>query len=236
MIKVIATGSSGNSYLIKGGEEILLLELGINFKNIKKDIDFDLSKVKAAIITHSHGDHTKGVKEALKYGIDVYMSNGTIEELELDSHRLHGFEYDGEYPRYKMFNIGNFTIFPFKSQHDTKEPVNFLIYHPKVGKTLFITDSYFVHNRFNKIDHILIECNYDESVLTTLPPWRARTIRSHMSLETLKETLSSWDLTETKDITLIHISSENGDGERYKKEIEEKTGIKTYIGKSSLII
>lgn len=36
MIKVVATGSTGNSYIIQAGEEILLLELGVNFKNIKK--------------------------------------------------------------------------------------------------------------------------------------------------------------------------------------------------------
>lgn len=30
MIRVISTGSKGNSYVIQAGEEILLLELGVN--------------------------------------------------------------------------------------------------------------------------------------------------------------------------------------------------------------
>ena len=124
MIKILGSSSSGNSYIYEVDNEILLIELGIKFKDIKKALDFDLSKVKGSIITHSHGDHTKGVKEALSCGIDVYMSKGTIEELELNNHRLHGFEYDGEYPKYKMFKIGNFTILPLKSEHDTKEPVS----------------------------------------------------------------------------------------------------------------
>lgn len=236
MIKILGSSSSGNSYIYEVDNEILLIELGLNFKAIKQSLDFNLSNVKGAIITHSHGDHTKGAKEALKSGIDVFMSKGTIEELELNSHRLHGFEYDGEYPKYKMFKIGNFTILPFKSEHDTKEPVCFLIHHPKDGKTLFITDSYFVKNRFKNINRLLIECNYSEEILPTLPPFRARTIRSHMSLQTLKEMLSTMDLSKTKDITLIHISHDNGDPERFQQEVEELTGIKTYIGEKGLII
>lgn len=34
---------------------------------------------------------------------------------------------------------------------------------------------------------------------------------------------------ETKDITLIHISEGNGEPERFREEIEELTGIKTYV-------
>jgi hypothetical protein len=48
--------------------------------------------------------------------------------------------------------------------------------------------------------------------------------------------LKSWDLTGTKDITLILISHENGEPDRFQKEIEELTGIKTYIAESGLII
>lgn len=236
IIKVLGSSSSGNSYIYEVDNEILLIELGMNFKTIKQGLNFDLSKVKAAIITHSHGDHSKGVKEALNSGIDVYMSNGTIEELELNNHRLHGFEYDGEYPKYKAIKIGNFTILPFQAQHDTKEPVNFLIHHPKDGKTLFITDSYYCKHRFNKVDRILVECNYSEDVLSTLPKWRYRTIKSHLSLETLKEMLLTMDLTKTKDITLIHISHDNGEPNRFKQEIEELTRIKTYIGEPNLTI
>lgn len=235
MIKIIATGSSGNCYLLITEKETLILELGINFKNIKKELDFNLSNVTGAIITHSHGDHTKGVKEALNSGIDVYMPQGTKEELGIESHRIHTAEHN------KSFNIGEFKIVPFLGVHThsngEKCPIlNYLIYHKDLGKILFITDSYYVKNRFSNVDHILIECNYSEDVLPDLPAWRARTIKSHMSLETLKEMLSTMDLSQTKDITLIHISSENGDPERFKKEIEELTKIKTYIGEAGLII
>ncbi|GAA0076154.1 MBL fold metallo-hydrolase [Clostridium sp. CTA-5] len=226
MIKVVATGSTGNSYIIQAGEEILLLELGINFKNIKKALNYDLSKVVGALVTHEHKDHSKGVNDAMKSGIDVYMSEGTKKGIGLENseylHRITMISTKYVYP------IGHFLILPFKTEHDVNEPLGFLIYHPELGKILFATDTYYLRNRFKDINHIFIECNYSEDVLPTLPAWRARTIKSHMSLETLKETLKTWDLEVTKDITLIHISHDNGNPDRFKEEIEEMTGIKTY--------
>lgn len=230
IIKVIATGSSGNAYIIKTKDEILLLELGINFKKIKLDADFEFSKVVGALVTHEHKDHCKGVVDAVNCGIDIYMSKGTKEGIGIESHRINIVEHN------KPFKIGNFTIIAFEVQHDVNEPFGFLIYHAELGKILFITDSYYIKNRFTGIDHLLIECNYSEEVLPDLPAWRARTIKSHMSLETLKEMLLTMDLGKTKDITLIHISHDNGDPDRFKKEIEELTGIKTYIGETGFII
>mgnify|MGYP001264867359 CR=1 FL=1 len=231
MIRVIASGSSGNCYLLETKEETLILECGINIKRIKEALNFDLSKAVGCLITHEHKDHCKSAKEIISSGIDIYGSKGTGEEIGLiDNYRYKVVEHN------KSFNIGEFTIIPFDTQHDVSQPFGYIIYHEELGKVLFITDSYYVKNRFSNIDHILIECNYSESVLPNLPGWRARTIKSHMSLETLKGTLKSWNLEETKDITLIHISSENGDPERFQKEIKEMTNIKTYIGETGLNI
>jgi phosphoribosyl 1,2-cyclic phosphodiesterase len=227
MIKVLASGSSGNCYIIQAGEEILLLECGINFKNIKQGLGFDLSKVKGCLVTHEHKDHSKAINEVMKAGINVYLSEGTaasIENIEIVSkYRLHSIKHR------ETFEIGGFSITPFTTEHDVAEPLGFLIYHPQIGKLLFATDTYYLKYVFNNVDHILIECNYSEDVLPQLPAWRARTIKSHMSLETLKEALRAWDLGNTKEIVLIHISQDNGDPDRFQSEIEELTGIKTYL-------
>lgn len=236
MIKVVATGSSGNSYIIQVREEILLLELGINFRSIKKELGFDLSKVVGALVTHEHKDHCKCIDDVIKAGIDIYMSKGTSEGIkykasdEAVKNRVHYLKHAESY------HIGNFLVVSFNVQHDVNEPLGFLIYHKDLGKIVFATDTYYLKNTFRDIDHVFIECNYSEDVLPSLPAWRARTIRSHMSLETLKDTLKTWDLEGTKDITLIHISSDNGNPNRFQKEIEEQTGIKTYIAVPGLEI
>lgn len=234
MIRVIASGSTGNCYLLETSKETLILECGINIKKIKEALNYDLSKVKGCLITHEHKDHCKSVKEILKCGIDTYMSEGTLKAIGLDFNYSHRIPYLLEHN--SVFSIGGFTIIPFNTQHDVNEPLGFLIHHEELGKVLFITDSYYIKNKFQNIDHILIECNYSEDILSQLPGWRARTIKSHMSLETLKSTLNSWNLEGAKDITLIHISHDNGEPERFRQEIEELTGIKTYIGEPNLVI
>lgn len=236
MIKVVATGSTGNSYIIQAGEEILLLELGINFKNIKKELGFDLSKVVGALVSHEHKDHCKCVDDVIKAGIDIYMSKGTSKGIkykvpdEAIKNRVHYLKH------FESYHIGNFLIVPFNVQHDVNEPLGFLIYHAEIGKMVFATDTYYLKSKFKNVAHVLIECNYSEDVLPKLPAWRARTIKSHMSLETLKEALRTWDLQTTKDITLIHISGDNGDPNRFQKEIEELTSIKTYTAVPGLEI
>lgn len=52
--KTIATGSSGNSYALMNDNEILLLDLGVNAKLIKKAIDFRVSNIVGCLVTHKH--------------------------------------------------------------------------------------------------------------------------------------------------------------------------------------
>ena len=54
MLKVIASGSSGNSYALIADNEILLLDLGVKALEIKKNIDFRISDVVACLVTHNH--------------------------------------------------------------------------------------------------------------------------------------------------------------------------------------
>ena len=232
-IKILASGSSGNCYLLETKEETLILECGIRYKDILKGLNFDLSKVVGCLVSHEHKDHCKAVDEIMNAGIDVYMSAGTEEGIDFKSsatHRINIVKHG------KRYTIGGFDVVPFNVEHDVSEPLGFLLQHKELGKILFATDTYYLRNTFKNVDHILIECNYSEDILEEIPPYRARVLKSHMSLETLKETLKTWDLSRIKDITLIHISEGNGEPKRFRKEIEELTGIKTYVAMPGLEI
>lgn len=225
MIKVIATGSKGNFYILEAGEEILLLECGIQIKEIKKALNFNLSKVVGCLLSHSHNDHCKAIEEVVKF-TDVFTSKGTKEELET---RFKLNRYCFEVEHNKSFEVGSFIITPFNTQHDTKEPLGFLIHHKEIGTVIFATDTYYLKYKFRNVDYALIECNYSEEILENLPEYRARLLKSHMSLENLKYTLKTWDLAKTKKIVLIHMSDSHGNSEKFIKEINELTGIETII-------
>jgi len=61
-IQTIASGSKGNAYVVTDGHSQLLLECGIAFKKIRKALNFNTSSLAGCLITHEHGDHTKGLK------------------------------------------------------------------------------------------------------------------------------------------------------------------------------
>lgn len=215
--------SSGNSYLIHNDNECLALEAGIRFIEIKKTLKFAINKIVGVCISHAHLDHAKYVKEFANAGINCYSSSETFEHLGILSHRLCTVEPG------KKYKIGNFSIIPFDLKHDVR-CFGYLIHHPETGVICFITDSYFVPNKINGLNHIIVEVNYAEDILEEniskglSAVVRNRVIQSHMSLETCKEFLLANDLTKMHNIILIHLSSGNSDAIRFKREIEETTG------------
>ena len=53
-IKVLASSSSGNSYLLSSGDQGLLLDAGIPFRNIQKALNFKATELMGCLITHEH--------------------------------------------------------------------------------------------------------------------------------------------------------------------------------------
>lgn len=54
MLKTISSGSCGNSYSLICDKEILMLDLGVNSIEIKKNIDFRVTNIVGCLITHKH--------------------------------------------------------------------------------------------------------------------------------------------------------------------------------------
>lgn len=229
-ITVIASGSSGNAYRISDGKTALLLDAGVSYRDIQKGCAFKTSDIQGCLITHSHKDHTKGAKELIKRGIDVYTSAGTVEACGFTGHRVHTVADR------RSFKIGTLTVTPFDVQHDAPEPLGFLAASEiNREKVLYFTDTYYLKYRFLGVTHILGECNYDKQSLEeavrmgrTPPELAARIIKSHMSLENFLEFLKTNDHGRVKQIYLLHLSENNSSAERMKKAVQAITGTEVY--------
>ena len=69
----LGSGSQqGNCYLLDSGNEVLILDAGIPIKQIKKGLNWDISKVVGVCVTHAHIDHAKAVKDFENMGIPVF--------------------------------------------------------------------------------------------------------------------------------------------------------------------
>lgn len=236
-IEVLASGSKGNCYLLHSKHNTLLIECGIRFKRIKEALNFNLSNVVGCLVTHVHADHCKSIKDLINAGIDVYTSKGTIEALNIKSHRIKPIR-----AKEKVI-IDNFEILPFDIEHDAPESLGFLIKDMLSNeKLLFITDSYYCKYKFKAINYLMIECNYDADILQKnyeegfiYAKQYERLLKSHMSFENCKEFLKANDLSKCKEIYLLHTSTRHSDTDRFKREIEELTNIKTIIAGGLMI-
>jgi phosphoribosyl 1,2-cyclic phosphodiesterase len=235
-IKIIGSGSSGNCYRISDGQTALLIECGLPVKKIKAACDYNLSEISGCIVTHEHKDHALSVNDLMRAGIDVYMTEGTAAKSGTQTYRLKLWKRDGidtiGNPYYHAEKIGTFTVKPYIAHHDAAEPVFYLITSNATNeKLLFVTDSYYIDYRFKGLTHIMVEANFCADSLADAEndPRRFRLRRSHMSLENCIKLLRANDLSQCREIWLIHLSSSNSDAEEFKRAVQEATGCPTYI-------
>jgi phosphoribosyl 1,2-cyclic phosphodiesterase len=229
-IKCLASGSSGNVYYITDNQTPLLLEAGIPWKRIQQGLNFKTSGIAACICSHEHGDHAKAIKDVMRAGIDVYASRGTLDALGVTGHRAVTIKAK------EQIKIGTWTILPFDTVHDAAEPLGFLLANQAGDKLLFLTDTAYSPYRFSGLNYIMIECNYSLDILRanvengSVPvELKNRLLKSHFSLQNVKEFLKANDLSRVQEIYLLHLSDGNSDEARFKREIQELTGKMTLV-------
>ena len=240
-LKILGSGSAGNCYILDNGKEALVIEAGVSFNEVKKAVGFDISRIVGCLVSHEHGDHAKYYKSLGDLGrIHVITSLGTMETLRTK---------DGVCPYVlgcdcmKKFDVGNFICMAFPIKHDAVEPMGFLIHHPETGTILYATDTYYLEYTFEGLNNILIECNYRLDILEanvaadSVPKTqRDRTLQSHMSFDTCKETLLANDLRAVNNIVLIHLSDGNSNAAEFRQSIAEATGKTVHVADRGMVL
>lgn len=236
-LKVLGSSSKGNCYLLQGEKETLIIECGVKWNHVKKALDFNIGSVCGCIITHEHKDHCKYALDVINAGVDIFLTEGTNEALNLTGHRVNCIK-----PMHP-FKVGGFRVFPFDTKHDCNEPVGFLIQHPEMGIMLFATDTYYIEYKFEDLNHILIECNYSLDILNDNiekgiihPRFKERVLQSHFELENVKGFFMANDISKVKNIVLLHLSNDNSHSSRFREEIAATTKKDVYIAERDLMI
>ena len=201
--EALASSSAGNAYVVSDCDTRILLECGVSHKKLQKLSGFSLSDFKACLVSHEHKDHAKAVDELISRGMAVYMSQGTADALEVDGVEL--------IENMEQFNVGSLDIVPFATFHDAREPLGFLIKSRVDGDVLaFATDTMNLRYKFPGLNILAIEANYDKNILERCERMpekiRYRITNSHMEIDTLCEYLRSLDLSQCREIHLLHLS------------------------------
>lgn len=202
-IDAIASSSHGNLYVVADRDTRILLECGLSRRKTLKALGADMLGVQGILVSHEHKDHAACAGDMIVEGMKVYMSDGTGEALELEGYIPIA---DRE-----QFEIGTLGIVPFAVFHDAAEPLGFLIQSRVDGDTLaFATDTVNLAYRFPGVNILAIEANYDKDILERsekLPEKVKKRIgNAHMEIRTLCGYLRSLDLSQCREIHLLHLS------------------------------
>ena len=134
-LRVLGSSSKGNCYIFDNSREALIVEAGVNFKEIKKALGFNLRKVAGCLVTHRHNDHAGYIQQIVGSGIttlaleDVWTAKGVRDTRAITITPGKGYK------------LSNFKVLPFNACHDVP-CVGYLIEHPETGRILFLTDSF----------------------------------------------------------------------------------------------
>ena len=239
-LNVIASGSTGNSYILEGRDSALILECGVSPERLMRATTVPISHIAGCLVTHEHGDHAKAAARYAALGLDVYSSAGTLHALGLHGHRYH--------PLAPMFccAVGGFVVRSFPVHHDAAEPFGYMIEHPEMGRLLFITDTRQVDYSFRSynVAHILCEANYSDDVLDAnvlagrIDGHRARRVRdTHLSLRGACELVKANETPALRTVTLIHLSAGNSDEGAFAQRMRQNVLLAdVYIARAGLTV
>lgn len=207
--RALASSSEGNAYIVSDGETRILIECGITFKKLQELTEFSVSTIKACLVSHEHDDHSHCVKQLIRSGTEVYLSQGTAGALDIPEKLLNlAVEMEAD----KQFCIGTIDILPFEVFHDAKEPLGFLLQSRVDGDILaFATDTVNIPYNFPGVNILAVESNFQRDILDRnekLPESRKiRIANTHMEIDKLVQCLRRMDLSRCREIYLLHLSS-----------------------------
>ena len=217
-VLALASGSSGNAYLVSEGDTSLLVEAGLppnRLEDLLASVSIDPLSLTAILLTHAHADHAQGAR-ALSDSLElpIYASPGTLGHQSLrDGRQLRAIQPGAS------FRIGDVEIAVFRVPHDCAEPVGFRISGSDATMAL-LTDLGVVPNDIlpwlHALDLLVIEANHDERMLWSGPypatlKQRVGSLQGHLSNEAAAQCVLALGDGAPREIWLAHLSLVNNE-------------------------
>jgi phosphoribosyl 1,2-cyclic phosphodiesterase len=238
----IKTSSGGNCFVISDGDTQILLDAGVTMgefyhgAKLHKD-SFDMYNISAIFITHKHSDHVKGAKAIAKeLKCPIYITKSQAEGLDLEGCKVNYIE------TFSTTTCGTFEIKSYEMDHIhvdnklLKDTVNFVVKNAVGERLNYVTDTGRVNYNIENCDIYLIECNYSETLNTTIAKQegyatrkqeRSKSQFGHLSLESAVMYVNANKGPKTKHMVAIHLSQSDSDTKMFDKYINDNVeGVK----------
>lgn len=213
----LASGSKGNSTLIFSDNTALLVDAGISYTRICKELKiFGLTAdmLDGVVITHEHSDHICGLPKIAEH-TKIYAHPLTAQAVCC---RLNGLKNLTDVDNYENgFLIGDIKVSPFRIPHDAAYPLayTFSTYGAKVSVATDIgRPTVGVLKNISGSQVVLLEANHDVDMLNKgkYAPWLKERIlsdRGHLSNQATALIAERLIGTEVRELLLGHLSENN---------------------------
>lgn len=215
-LKVVASGSSGNAYVLTAGADRLVLEAGVAEKDLLKALDYNVANVCGVLVSHAHNDHAKYIPRVQHY-FQVYGHSSLNEK------------YKGvtALRNKKRYRIGEFSVMPLTVEHSVPN-FAYVIDHTEIGRVVFATDCVSFPYIIKDVTTALIECNYVADVVldNALKGNETRSqVENHMELGESVNAVRHLQNPLMRNVILCHLSSTNSDRKIITERFEQELGI-----------
>ncbi|MCH3950177.1 MAG: MBL fold metallo-hydrolase [Acidaminococcus sp.] len=220
-IDLLASGSKGNSALIRAGGTAILIDAGISCRRIVQGLQacgLTPEDLYGIFLTHEHRDHIAGLEVFCKHHteIPVFANERTWEamplrrQLERSQMRV--------IPR--SCTLGSLRIASFKIPHDAADPVGYQIFYGD-EKCTYLTDCGVLTDTCERAvdgaEALILEANHDEEMLKA-GPYPADLKRRILGREGHLSNLAAGKLLASigkppREVFLAHLSEVNNNPE-----------------------
>ena len=212
---ILGSGSSGNAALIRCGNTVLMVDAGLSAAQITARLGacgVDPAQLAGIIITHEHGDHTRGLEVfTRRYRVPVLVNAMTREVLR-DSLPEAAWKI---VPCGGAFQFAGFEIETFRVPHDAVDPMGFIFRAAGVAVGVLSDLGHvttLVRSKVMALDALFIESNYCPQMLAndTKRPWSTRqriaSRHGHLSNDQCAELIAAAAGPSLQHLVLGHLS------------------------------
>jgi phosphoribosyl 1,2-cyclic phosphodiesterase len=212
----IASGSSGNAYLVRGEGATVLVECGIPLSRITgflKRLHISPYDLTGVLLTHDHSDHTRSARQLSDtYQVPIFATTGTLGCASLRDAAL-ARPVSSDLP----FRVGDLEVGAFQVPHDAREPVGFKITAQAATVTVttdlgHVTGE--VQRNLSDNDLLILEANHDVEMLQNgpYPTFLKRRVlgqHGHLSNAATAQALAACRDRIPSEVWLAHLSPTN---------------------------
>lgn len=211
-VVLLGSGSRGNAVAITTDDAMLLVDAGFAPRTLKRratGAGLDLSRLVGVILTHEHGDHSRGgAALASASGCPLYASAGTLSRLGWTGRAIGQLE---------TLSVGPFTVHACRTRHDAAEPLALSVTGPngeKVGVAYDLGEAgVAVRYVLRGAECLIVEANYDDVLLRTGPypasvRHRIAGPSGHLSNRAAGELLAELWHPALRTVVLAHVSEQ----------------------------